>query len=233
MDKGARVRLLHLLLGVLVTAVLATCSGSPAPSFATPAPVPTVRPSPTPTPTPPPTPEDELAAACDGTPVPWAAPYTGKVHPLVVVDTDALYRIEKVTKREAQPGEIVSKYYPINKKWINGQWTGPMIQLVICDPGDESTVRAGSCGKYTRQSDGRVGKLIRRYWTKKVRVVVAATARTLQTKTVSGTVPKCPGTYSSAFGDLSGKPPWFIEGPEVTDEQISKFASTVSKQPVR
>ena len=73
-----------------------TKEATPAPTF-TAAPTPTVTPRATPTPritpTPVPTPgvaelAPELAAACDGPPVPWAAPYAGTVHPVVVAGID-------------------------------------------------------------------------------------------------------------------------------------------------
>jgi hypothetical protein len=195
-------------------------------------PVATLRALPTPTPTPAPTAEDQLAAACDGTPVPWAAPYAGDVHPLVVIDTDYLYTIVTILERRPQAEDIVQEWYPINEKWLNGTWTRPMIQLVVCDPGDTDVVKVDSCGTYTRKSDGVTGKLLRKRWTTRIRVVVARTGETLQTKVISGAVDKCPGTYSSAYGDLSGDPPWELRKHEVTEEQINAYARAVSKQSV-
>jgi len=233
MDTASRFRRWPLLVGVIIAAVLAGCSGVPSPSLPTPMPVPTLRPRPTPTPTPTPIPEDQLVAACDGTPVPWTAPYAGAVHPLVVIDTDWLYTVVKTLERHPQAEDIVREFYEINEKWLNGAWTGSMIQLVVCDPGDTDVVKVDSCGTYTRKSDGVTGELLRSKWTQKIRVVVARTGKTLQTKIISGTVDKCPGSYASAYGDLSGNPPWELKNHEVTEEQINAYATAVSRQPVR
>ncbi|MHB8892922.1 MAG: hypothetical protein ACYC65_12855 [Candidatus Limnocylindrales bacterium] len=222
-----------LLTCVIAVVVLAACGGAPSPQLPTPMPVPTVRPRPTPTPTPPPTPEDELAAACAGTPVSWAAAYAGKVHPLVVIDTGWLNTITTTLERHALPADIVTAWYPINGKWLRSEWTAAMIQLVVCDAGDDHVVKVDSCGTYTRKSDGVRGKLLRERWTTKVRVVVARTGKTLQTKTISATVDDCPGAYTSDYGALADDPPWVLRSDEVTVEQVSAYASSVSKQSVR
>ena len=176
-------------------------------------------PTPTPEPTPTPDPEQVLVAACYGTPVPWAAPYAGKTHPLVVVDTGL-------------DGIFMSS--AINKKWRDGKWTSS-IQLVVCAPsGDEARVKVGSCGKNWRRTDGVKGELVRYRYKSRIRVVVAATGKTLQSKTLYGSVPPCGGSkskYSSL--DLSVKPPWKIFGFEVTDKAINKYATAVSTQKVK
>lgn len=233
MGSAPRLRHGQLLVGVIIAALLAGCSGTPAPMSPAPASFPAPTPIPTPTPTPAPTAEDQLAAACEGEPVPWAAPYAGKVHPLVVVDTDWLYTVGTILDRRPLAEDIVQEWYAINGNWLKGAWTGPMIQLVVCDPGDTDVVKVDSCGKYTRKSDGVTGKLLRYKWTKKIRVVVAATGEILQTKVIAGKVDKCPGSYSSSYGTLSGKPPWELQKHEVTNEQINAYAVAVSKQPVR
>ena len=180
---------------------------SPGPSAS--APTPTVTPRPVPT-------EDDLVAACYGTPVPGAAPYAGKVHPVVVVYISGVFDA-----------------YAINKKWLDGKWTSP-IQLVVCAPsGDEARVRVGSCGRWTR-TDGVKGELVRYRYKARIRVVVAATGKTLQSKTLLGSVPPCGGSkskYSSL--DLSVKPPWKIFGFEVTDKAVNKYATAVSTQKVK
>lgn len=233
MDTASHDRRWRVLAGVIVVAVLAGCSGAPSPTPATPMPVATVRSPQTPTPTPAPIPEDELAAACEGTPVPWAAPYAGELHPLVVIDGDWLYTVVTILERHPQAEDIVREFYAINANWLTGAWTGPMIQLVVCDPGDTEVVKVDSCGTYTRKSDGVTGQLLRTKWTEKIRVVVAKTGKTLQTKIVSGTVDTCPGSYASAYGSLSGDPPWKLQNHEVTVEQINAYATAVSRQPVK
>ncbi len=233
MDPASRFRYRRLLVGAVIAATLAGCSGAPSPSLPTPMPVATLSALPTPTPAPTPSAEDQLAAACDGTPVPWAAPYAGDVHPLVVIDTGWLYTLVTVLDRQPQAEDIVRHWYPINEKWLNGAWTGPMIQLIVCDPGNTDAVKVDSCGTYTRKGDGVTGRLLRWKWTAKIRVVVARTGETLQTKVISGAVDTCPGTYSSAYGDLSGDPPWKLRPHEVTVEQVNAYARTVSRQPVK
>lgn len=177
-------------------------------------------------------PQEELAAACDGTAVPWAAPYAGTVHPLVVIDPDWLWTYAKFIDDPIPADKFIMDFYAINKRWISGEWTSPMIQLVVCTGNDDSAV-FDSCGIYTRESDGVTGKLVRREYTREVRVVVAKTGKTLQTKAIAGAVDECPGTYSSAYGDLSGDPPWELQAHEVTEAQVNKYATTVSKQLVR
>jgi hypothetical protein len=175
---------------------------------------PTPTPKPTPTPGPTPIPEEELAAACNGTPVPWAAPYAGKVHPLVVAGWGF---------------DPIPDIYAINLKWLDGIWTSP-IQLVLC-PGSGRTVEnVGSCGTYRICPDCTKGKLIRQRIKERIRVVVAKTGKTLQSKTLYGAVDDCPTTYAITLGD---DPPWYIRGNDVTYAQISKYATAVSKQPVK
>jgi len=215
------------LLVVAVVMVLCGCAGAPPVGRVdTPAPsasraVPTAS-APQPTPTPRPTPavtEEELAAACAGRAIPAAAPYAGKVHPLVVID--------------GWLGDYVDSTYAINKKLGDGTWPGPKIQLVVCVPFDqEASVKVGSCGRsWKREGDGVVGELLLHRHRMDVRVVVARTGKTLQTKALYGSVPTCGGKFSSL--DLNPKPPWKGYGSDVTTAQINKYATAVSKQPVK
>ena len=85
----------------------------------------------------------------------------------------------------------------------------------------------GSCGRnWKRQSDGVVGELLKYQYRSKVRVVVAQTGKTLQSKTLYGTVPPCGGGGASSL-DLDVKPPWKKYGLEVTAAQVNKYATTV------
>ena len=214
-------------LAVAVLVVLAGCGGTPpvarvdtpAPSF--PREVPTASAPPA---TPMPTPtlavtEEELAAVCSGRAIPSAAPYAGKVHPLVVID--------------AWLGRYVDSVYVINKKLDNGTWPSTKIQLVVCVPFDhDASVTAGSCGRnWKRKSDGVAGELLLERYKMTIRVVVAKTGKTLQTKALFGSVPTCGGKFSSL--DLSVKPPWKGYGSEVTVSQINQYATAVSNQPVK
>ncbi len=157
---------------------------------------------------------DQLAAVCYGTAVPLAAPYAGTVHPLVVV--------------EAYPGSPAKlgdpTFYAINQKWRDDQWPSP-IQLVVCDRGD-SPKKVSYCGRYTG------GGTTIRVWVGQARetveVVVASTGKVLQKKVLTNPAPNCPAIYSS---------PVLLDNDVVTNsvtwEQVSKYATAVSKQPVK
>jgi hypothetical protein len=86
-------------------------------------------------------------------------------------------------------------------------------------------VKVGSCGYYSRRSDGKNGQVIRYRNAEVVRVVVARTGKTVQSKTVYGSTPTC----SDTLDDPGGSPPWRIYGDDVDDTAINKFATTVSR----
>ena len=187
----------------------------------TPKPTPVPTPSPTPVPTPSPVPTvttQELRFACSkGTPIPATAKYAGTVHPLVVVYHDDKAWI------------LDNDVYDINAKWYGDDWPGP-IQLVVCDS-LQKAVRVGSCGSYKRKSDGVVGQIVRYRYTEVVRVVIARTGKTLQSKTYYGSTPACKSTLSIP---ASGPPPWKIFGDDVDAvAAINKYATAVSKQKVQ
>ena len=66
----------------------------------------------------------------------------------------------------------------------------------------------------------------------KIRVVVAATAKTLQSTTLYGSAPGC---YSSKYSslDLSKVALEDVLGSTIKDSQINKYATAVSKQKVK
>lgn len=204
------------LASLLAIALLAGCSGEASPtappsSPTAPPPVPTASPTPQPTPSP----DAELIGACYGRPVAWAAPYAGKVHPLVIAGPWG-----KAGVWNWLPDDV-------NERWRDGEWASPMIQLVICPEAKEPRP-GGSCGTYTI-ADGVRGKLIRLRVVLKVRVVVARTGRTLQSTTLLGPKTKCPTSTGVVLGVA---PPWTFLGGNVTAQQIREYAATVSKQPV-
>jgi hypothetical protein len=224
-----------------VVIVVAGCAGSPTAETPTP---PTARstltsppshaatptPAPTASPAPTPAPEDELIGACrHGRPVPWAAPYAGKVHPLVVVEQwwgDSWYH--------DYPSDIeaIEPSYAINAKWRKGTWTSP-IQLVVCVPDPEATsAQVRSCGRGWKRTDGVTGELLTWQYRSKIRVVVAATGKTLQSKVLFGSVPPCGGEGASLL-DLDVDPPWKKYGMAVTAAQVNKYATAVSTQKVK
>lgn len=188
-----------LILGLSLLLVASCASSSLDPTTtpaATPGPTATPPPTPLPTPTPPPpVTEDQLAAACAGTPIPGAAAYSGSLHPLVVnyVDAAGDWAVDN--------DKYADSFYPINAKWHDETWPGA-IQLVLCVPSDKD-VKVGSCGTYKRASDGRVGQVIRYRESITVRVVVALTGKTLQSKTFYGNVPAC----SKSLPDPGSNPP--------------------------
>jgi hypothetical protein len=183
----------------------------------TPGPTPTPAPTPTPTPTPaPPVTKAELEAVCAGTPISRAAKYAGTVHPLVVVDEGSL-------EGEGEPWN-----FEINAKWYGDAWPGP-IQLVVCVD-TAKPVKLGSCGSYTRESDGASGQIIRYRYTQKVRVVIARTGKQLQYRSLTGTTPQCEAHLSLP---ASGPPPWGMYGDDVSDSAINKYATAVARQKVK
>lgn len=170
-----------------------------------------------PTPQPTPAPDTELIGACYGKPVAWAAPYAGKVHPLVI----------------AGPWGTAGVWdwlpdFDINGKWRDGKWTSPMIQLVVC-PESAEPKPGGSCGTYTRD-DGVSGELIRYRDVLKIRVVVARTGKTLQSTKLLGPKTECPASTGISLGKA---PPWSFLADPVTFGQIDAYAAKVSKQPVK
>ena len=198
--------------------IVSSATGSPAPT-ASPTPFPTA--SPTPVATASPTPSStasplpvataaELAAACDGSAVPGAARYAGRVHPLVVVDSW---------------GTIDADSYGINTKWAVDAWPGP-IQLVLCVEPVQHPVRVGTCGTYKRVNGGKVGQVNRFRYAQVVHVVVASTGKTLQSKTLYGKPPAC----GRKVALTSAPPPWRIYGGDVPDGAVNTYAAATSRQ---
>jgi hypothetical protein len=177
----------------------------------TPTPSPTPTREPTPVPLPPIT-EDELVAACKGKPIPHAAKYAGTVHPLVVV--------------HERWG--IDSDYAINAKWRDSVWPG-RIQLVVCHPDVAEEVKVGSCGTYTRKSDGVKGEIVRYKYTERIRVIVARTGKQTGYTTLSGTIPTCEASLSIP---ASGPPPWDYYGDYPSVDAVNKFATAVSRQKV-
>jgi hypothetical protein len=196
-----------------------TPSPTPVPT-PTPTPVPTPTPTPVPTPTPPPpVTEHELAAVCaKGTPILGAAKYAGTVHPLVV-----LYRGDTAWTLD-------SGTYDINTRWDSYDWPGP-IQLVVC-VSPEQQVLLESCGMYSRASDGAQGEIDLYRNFKLVRVIVAKTGKTLQSKTFYGDTPTC-ATSISGVDNPDDSPPWILSGTYADTDQINSYATAVSKQKVQ
>jgi hypothetical protein len=221
------------LISVIAAVVLVGCSGAPAPA-GTPQSVARITPHPEPTPTPEPRPwtsgwpaggldanwevlrdlQGGLWDTCyKGTPVPGSAPYAGTVHPLVVMDMDNAWLAYDVD---------------INADFRESGWPWPgPIQLVVCADHLQDAKKIGSCGFYTTE-DGKVGEIIRYQDGVSVRVVRADTGKTLQTKVLLGSVPKCPGAKLWVTGNWG----WTLTD-KVTPGQIDEYATAVSKQPVK
>jgi hypothetical protein len=159
-------------------------------------------------------------AACKGTPIPHAARYAGTLHPLVVVDRYSNGRWAVDT------GPVY--HFGVNVMWAQDRWDGP-IQLVVCVDSAE-VVKVGSCGTYTRKSDGEVGEIIRYRSTVKARVVVARTGRNLEYRTFAGSTPECSASLELP---ATGLPPWDLYGDDVTGEPINTYAWSVVEQKVK
>jgi hypothetical protein len=152
----------------------------------------------------------DLVASCGGMPVTGAAAYAGTVHPLVVVSG----------------GKISDAAFPINGKWLNRLWPGPL-QLVVC--ADAEIAQVESCGSYTRRSDGVSGEVLAYRYSQAVQVYVATTGRWLQSQAFTASAPTCSDTL---FG-LAGPPPWKIYGDHVSADAINQYATTVATQTVQ
>jgi len=145
----------------------------------------------------------------------FIAPYAGRAHPLVVVD---------------EWGDLDPISFGINAKWFDGAWPGP-IQLVVC-VSPEQQVLLESCGMYSRASDGAQGEIDLYRNFKLVRVVVAKTGKTLQSKTFYGDTPTC-ATSISGVDNPDDSPPWILSGTYADTDQINAYATAVSKQKVQ
>jgi hypothetical protein len=231
-------RLSHLAGLALAALIVASCSTATGPSRApngtrasaagsvdaspTGEPSPTDEPtaSPTATPSPSPTPGvtfDQISGMCaKAAPIPAATKYGGKLHPLMLVN-------------EITDGWMVDASgirYAIDQKWLAGEWANDL-QLILC-VGSEGSQNMGACsGSYKREGDGVVGKVVRYRFYQKIRVMVASTGKTLQSKTLYGSTPKCSGSVSIP---ATAPAPWHIYGSEITDSSVNKYAVSVSTQ---
>jgi len=187
-------------------------------------PEPTDTPAPTPTPVPAVT-EAEITAACaKATPIPEADPLGGAVHPVVV----AYYEPHETAWMFTTDA---TRLFDINAKWRNQEWPGP-IQLVVCTNATQP-VKVGGCPGvyYIRNSDKKRGTVIRYKQTITVRVIVASTGKTLQSKTFTGSSPGCASSINTE--DMQDNPPWHLIGAAPDDSVINSYATTVSTQAVK
>jgi hypothetical protein len=157
--------------------------------------------------------DSDVADACKSVAVPGTAKYTGSLHPLVVVQ----YNGDIWT--------IGSAYsFAINDKWYGSEWTSPL-QLVVC-VGALGSKKISSCGTY-RTTSGRTGSVIRYQYYRNIRVALATTGKTLQTKTIlGGGAPACRDILSVP----TSSPPWRIYGDEPDDGSFNAYATAVSTQ---
>lgn len=164
-----------------------------------------------------------LLGACFGRAVPDTAPYAGKTHPLVVANAAVSGSWNRIWENIA-----------INERWTTGEWPLSRIQLVLC-PRIRDAKRVDSCGTYTR-TDGVAGEIVRYREVLTIRVVVATTGQTLQAKTLLGEVEPCLSKYTSLDAIsllLDDEPPWHVDGPAVTEDQIDEYATSVSRQAIK
>jgi hypothetical protein len=175
--------------------------------------VPTPTLVPTPTPIPKPT-DSDIEAVCASKPALGTAKYAGSLHPLVVAEYNGdIWTVESGSS------------YPINDKWYGSEWTSPL-QLVVC-VGALNSKKISSCGKYTSTS-GQTGYVYRYQYYRNIRVALATTGKTLQTKTIlGGGAPLCRDILSVPAGT---SPPWKIYGDEPDDGSFNAYATAVSVQ---
>lgn len=203
--------------GHLLMSLIVGCSAPASPVTPSPTTLPTPITTAAPTPQPTPRPEEELIGACYGKAIAWAAPYAGRVHPLLIAGPWG----------RAGAWDWINPNLGVNQKWSEGEWASSMIQLMVC-PEPAEPVEHGSCGTY-RSGSGESGELLRFKDALMIRVVIAHTGETLQSKKLLGPEKECP-TSRVIFG--SDPPPWIFLEESVTLEQIENYAAEVSKQPV-
>ena len=181
----------------------------------TPLPTPTETPTEMPTATPVPgVSYDDMILLCDkGTKIAAAAKYGGKTHPLVLVtDTTQGWEVDSYGDRYA----------------VDSNWTASVLahelQLVVC-VGTQGSKSAGACkNQYQRSSDGAIGKVTRYRYYLTIKVMVAATGKTLATKYLYGSTPACDSTIS-----LPSTPaPWRLYGTQVDDTAVNAYAVSVA-----
>jgi hypothetical protein len=106
--------------------------------------------------------------------------------------------------------------------WYLEGWASP-VQLVVCL--SDKDVKVGSCGTYTRRSDGKSGQIIRYRYSTAARVIVAGTGKTLQSKTYYGSTPACASTLSIP---ASGSPPWALYGDGANRDAVNEMTMSLS-----
>jgi hypothetical protein len=173
-------------------------------------PTPTLVPTPTPIPKPA---DSDIEGVCASKPALGTAKYAGSLHPLVVVDFNGdIWRVDSGSS------------YAINDKWYSDSWTSPL-QLVVC-VGALNSKLTSSCGRYRTSSTS--GYVYRYQYYRNIRVALATTGKTLQTKTIlGGGAPTCAQIISVPAGE---SPPWRIYGAEPADGSFNAYATAVSTQ---
>lgn len=146
--------------------------------------------------------------------VPGSAPYAGDAHPMAF-----LYR----SKDTSDDWEFdIAKSYADSQLENSTIFSPPdsgnpllftdtsQVQLVVVVV-EQSSASAGSCGSYKRQSDGKVGELLRGVDVITVTIRAAVTGRVIATRTFTSSPPSCPQSFTYTVGtDFSGDPPWTI-----------------------
>ncbi len=191
-------------LGTATPTPTATPTARPTPMptpMPTPVPTPTPMPTPMPTPVPTPTPAPlipstaELGTACSyGTAITASEPYAGSTHPVGVV----------YLSEDSKSWNADSDY------WLGETFSalsGPA-QLILCI-GLQHEVRVSSCGSYRRDSDGKIGEVIRYKVGIDLRIRIASTGKLLKDNTFYGSIPTC---SDRIVGISDSAPPWRLTG---------------------
>ena len=122
-------------------------------------------------------------------------------------------------------------HYEVNAMWHDGSWSGPIPTRPLLS---HRLRRVGeSCGTYVRESDGKVGELVRYQRQRTVRVVAAGTGKTLQTKAFLGAMPPECSNSVEIVSFINLPPPWRMIGDYVPPETINAYAVSVSTQTVK
>jgi hypothetical protein len=142
--------------------------------------------------------EHQFAGVVAGKGVPEAAAYAGYRHPMVFIGLSW----------ESSINQEVN-FHPAVSPPINGALLPKFVSEVqLVGYVTDRALPAGSCGEYTRRSDGMKGEVLHTTAVTTVRVIVARTGQTIATRTFIGKEAECPESTS----EPTGNPPWTFDG---------------------
>lgn len=172
---------------------------------------------------------DEMAAACkSGTPIPEAGAYTGSAHFVVFEESDPYW----FSSADWVPDDSLPDTGALSSaqhSTVRSVFThNDPVQLVACR--SVSPEKKYSCGDYAR-TDGVHGEVFLNALEDTIRIVVAQTGGTLESKVFTSATPdlsNCEQYYSSP----AGTPPWGMRYHKVDRSAELDYVLSVATQPV-